>query len=153
MKREEMGIEFIKNIIPHRFPFLMIDKIVEIDKEKEYVKAIKNVTINEPFFVGHFPDYPIMPGVLIIEAMAQAAAVGMKVIFPEYKEKFFVLAGIDKVKFRQPVYPGDTLIIEAQGFKKKGYIIKTKATAKVGEKVVAEAEITAGIINKEKKDE
>ncbi|MCD6489429.1 MAG: 3-hydroxyacyl-ACP dehydratase FabZ [Thermodesulfobacterium sp.] len=153
MKREEMGINFIKDILPHRFPFLMIDKIVEVDEEKQYVKAIKNVTINEPFFSGHFPDYPIMPGVLIIEAMAQAAAAGMKVIFPDYKEKLFVLAGIDKVKFRHPVYPGDTLVIEAQGFKKKGYIVKTNATAKVGEKVVAEAEITAGIIKKEKKDE
>lgn len=145
MKKEEMGIEFIRKIIPHRFPFLMIDKIIEIDEEKQYVKAIKNVTINEPYFVGHFPDYPIMPGVLIIEAMAQAAAVGMKVIFPEYKEKLFVLAGVDKVRFRHPVYPGDTIIIEAQGFKKKGPIIKTSAIAKIGDVVVAEAELLAGV--------
>lgn len=150
---KEIGIQEILEILPHRYPFLMIDKVIEIDKEREYIKAVKNVTINEPFFTGHFPGYPIMPGVLIIEAMAQAAAVGLKLIFPEYKKNFFVLAGIDKVRFRHPVFPGDTLIIEARGFRKKGYIIKTTATAKVEEKLVAEAEITAGIIKKgEEKD-
>jgi 3-hydroxyacyl-[acyl-carrier-protein] dehydratase len=145
MEKQEISTKEIFEYLPHRFPFLMIDRVLEIDAEKEYVKAIKNVTINEPYFQGHFPDYPIMPGVLIIEAMAQAAAVGLKAIFPEYKDKLFVLAAVDKVKFRHPVYPGDTLILEAKGFKKKGSIIKTSATAKVGDKIVAEAEITAGM--------
>jgi 3-hydroxyacyl-[acyl-carrier-protein] dehydratase len=148
MKKEEIGIDFIKKVLPHRFPFLMIDKVEEIDVEKEYVKAIKNVTINEPFFMGHFPEYPIMPGVLILEAMAQAAGVGLKVIYPEYEDKLFVLAAIDKAKFRQPVYPGDILVIEVQGFKKKGHIVKAKAVAKVNDRIVAEAEITAGILIK-----
>jgi len=146
MEKREITLLEIFQLLPHRHPFLMIDKIEEIDLEKEYVRAIKNVTINEPYFAGHFPDYPIMPGVLILEAMAQAAGVGLKVIYPEYKDKLFVLAAIDKVRFRQPVYPGDTLIIEAQGFKKKGYIVKAMAIAKVNDKVVAEAEITAGIL-------
>lgn len=145
MKVEPINIKEIMEILPHRYPFLMIDKILEVNKERLYVKAIKNVSINESYFIGHFPDYPIMPGVLIIEAMAQAAAVGMKIIYPEYKEKFFVLAGLDKVRFRQPVYPGDTLIIEAYGFKKKGSIMKASSVAKIGEKIVAEAEFLASI--------
>ena len=145
MAEKELGILDVWKYLPHRYPFLMIDKILEIDPEAEYVKAIKNVTINEPFFQGHFPNYPIMPGVLIIEAMAQAAAVGLKVIFPEYADKLFVLAAVDKVRFRNPVFPGDTLILEAKGFKKKGPIIKTHATAKVGDTLVAEADITAGM--------
>lgn len=153
MKKGEINLKEIFELLPHRYPFLMIDKVVELDAEKEYMKAIKNVTINEPFFMGHFPGYPIMPGVLILETMAQAAGVGLMTIFPEYKGKLFVLAGIDKARFRQPVYPGDTLIIEVQGFKRKGHIIKTSVIAKVNEKIVAEAEITAGILNKEKEDE
>lgn len=153
MEKKEINLKEIFGLLPHRYPFLMIDKIIEIDTEKEYVKAIKNVTINEPFFIGHFPGYPIMPGVLILEAMAQAAGAGLMFIFPEYREKLFVLAGIDKARFRQPVYPGDTLIIEVQGFKRKGHIIKTTVVAKVNGKIVAEAEITAGILNKEKADE
>jgi len=134
----------IIKLLPHRYPFLLLDRVLDIVPGKS-ISALKNVTINEPYFVGHFPNYPIMPGVLIIEAMAQAAAVGMKVIFPEYKEKLFVLAGVDKVRFRHPVYPGDTIIIEAQGFKKKGPIIKTSAIAKIGDVVVAEAELLAGV--------
>ncbi|PMP69253.1 MAG: 3-hydroxyacyl-[acyl-carrier-protein] dehydratase FabZ [Thermodesulfobacterium geofontis] len=153
MEKKEINLKEIFKLLPHRYPFLMIDKIIEIDAEREYVKAIKNVTINEPFFMGHFPGYPIMPGVLILEAMAQAAGAGLMIIFPEYREKLFVLAGIDKARFRQPIYPGDTIIIEVKGFKRKGHIIKTTVIAKVNEKIVAEAEITAGILNKEKADE
>ncbi len=146
-RRLEMEIKAkeIFELLPHRYPFLLIDKILELDKEGEYIKVLKNVTINEPFFQGHFPGNPIMPGVLILEAMAQAAAAGLKFIFPEYKNSLFVFAGADKVRFRHPVYPGDTLILEAKGFKKKGRIIKTYAVAKVGEKVVAEAELIAGL--------
>ncbi len=149
MEKRVIGIQEIFEFLPHRYPFLMIDRVLEVNIENEYVRAIKNVSINEPFFQGHFPGYPIMPGVLIIEAMAQAAAIGLKTIFPEYKDKLFVLAGVDKVKFRNPVHPGDTLILEAKGFRKKGPIIKTSATAKVEDKVVAEAEITAAMIKKE----
>jgi len=145
MSEKSMDILKIRELLPHRYPFLFIDKVLEVDVENEYVKAIKNVSINEPFFQGHFPDYPIMPGVLIIEAMAQAAGIGLKIIFPEYRDRLFVLAGVDKVKFRNPVFPGDTLILEARGFKKKGFIIKTSATAKVGDKLVAQAELMAGI--------
>uniref|UniRef100_A0A7C4JRU7 3-hydroxyacyl-[acyl-carrier-protein] dehydratase FabZ n=1 Tax=Thermodesulfobacterium geofontis TaxID=1295609 RepID=A0A7C4JRU7_9BACT len=151
MGEGEITIKEIFELLPHRYPFLMIDKVVEINAEKEYVKAIKNVTINEPYFIGHFPENPIMPGVLILETMAQAAGVGLMALFPEYKGKLFVLAGIDRARFRQPVYPGDTLIIEVQGFRRKGNIIKTAIIAKVNEKIVAEAEITAGILNKREK--
>lgn len=141
----EIEVKDIFEVLPHRYPFLMIDRILELDKENEYIKAVKNVTVNEPYFQGHFPGNPIMPGVMILEAMAQAAAAGLKMIFPEYKDRLFVLAGVDRVKFRHPVYPGDTLILEAKGFRKKGFIIKTYTTAKVGDRIVAEAEITAGI--------
>ncbi len=141
----KIEIEKILELLPHRYPFLMIDRVLEVNPEEEYVIAIKNITINEPFFQGHFPGRPIMPGVLILEAMAQTAAVGLSVVFPQYKDKFFVLAGLDKVKFRHPVYPGDTLIIEAKGFKMKGHIVRTSAVAKVEDKVVAEAEILAAI--------
>ncbi len=143
--KKELEIKEIMELLPHRYPFLMVDKVLEIDPEREYIKAIKNVTINEPYFQGHFPEYPIMPGVLILEAMAQTGGIYLKHVFPELKEKLFVFAGANNVKFKSPVYPGDTLIIEAQGFKRKGHIVKTKVIARVKDKVVAEAEITAAM--------
>lgn len=143
--KKDIKIEEILELLPHRYPFLMVDRILEVNVEEEYVRAVKNITINEPFFQGHFPGRPIMPGVLILEAMAQTAAVGLSMVFPQHKNKFFVLAGLDRVKFRHPVYPGDILVIEAKGFKMKGHIIRTSAIAKVEDKVVAEAEILAAI--------
>ncbi|MCS7278925.1 MAG: 3-hydroxyacyl-ACP dehydratase FabZ [Thermodesulfobacteriaceae bacterium] len=143
--KKDIKIEEILELLPHRYPFLMVDRVLEVNLEEEYVIAIKNITINEPFFQGHFPGRPIMPGVLILEAMAQTAAVGLSMVFPQHKNKFFVLAGLDRVKFRHPVYPGDILVIEAKGFKMKGHIIRTSAVAKVEDKIVAEAEILAAV--------
>ncbi|BAU23901.1 3-hydroxyacyl-ACP dehydratase [Caldimicrobium thiodismutans] len=147
----EITAKEILELLPHRYPFLMVDKVLEIDPEREYIKAVKNVSHNEPFFQGHFPGNPIMPGVLILEAMAQTGAIYLKKTFPECKEKLFVLAGIENVRFKSPVLPGDTLVIEAEKFKRKGHIIRTNVTAKVEEKIVAQAEIIAAMI--EVKDE
>ena len=105
-----LNIDQIKEIIPHRYPFLLVDKIVELEVGKRAV-GIKNVTANEPFFQGHFPEYPLMPGVLIIEAMAQVGAVAMMSL-EENKGKLGVFAGIDKVRFKREVRPGDPLTME-----------------------------------------
>lgn len=144
--KKDLSVKEIMELIPHRYPFLMIDKVLELDPEREYIRAVKQVSINEPYFQGHFPGNPIMPGVLIIEAMAQTGAVYLKKVFPECKEKLFVLAGLENVRFKSPVYPGDTLVIEAEKFKRKGHIIRTTVTAKVEQKVVAQAEIIAAMV-------
>ncbi len=136
----------ILELLPHRYPFLMIDKVIELDPEKESIQAIKYVSHNEPYFQGHFPENPIMPGVLILEAMAQTGALYLKRVFPEVREKLIVLAGIDNARFKHPVYPGNTLIISAEKFKRKGHIFRTTVRAMVEEKIVAEAEIIAAIV-------
>jgi len=141
----ELSPREILNLLPHRFPFLMVDRVEEVDCQRQYIRAIKNVTHNEPFFQGHFPENPLMPGVMLVEAMAQVGALFMKVCVPEFREKLFVLAGLDRVRFRQPVFPGDTLVIEAQGFKQKGHILKTSVRILVRGKIAAEAEITAAM--------
>jgi len=138
-------INKIMQYLPHRYPFLLIDKVLDI-KAGESIVALKNVTINEPFFHGHFPSLPIMPGVLIVEAMGQAGGV---LCFESFDIKdndvFLFFIGIDKVKFRKPVFPGDQLIIEANILKKRSKIIKIKSLAKVDDKIVAEAELMAAI--------
>ncbi|OAQ20238.1 (3R)-hydroxymyristoyl-[acyl carrier protein] dehydratase [Thermosulfurimonas dismutans] len=145
MSTKSLGPKEIMELLPHRYPFLMVDKVLEVDCEKQYIKALKNVTHNEPFFQGHFPEDPLMPGVMMVEAMAQVGGLFVKVCFPEAREKPFVLAGLDKVRFRRPVLPGDTIIFEAQGFKCKGPVVKTLVRATVDGKVVAEAEIMAAV--------
>ncbi|PPA69576.1 3-hydroxyacyl-ACP dehydratase FabZ [Jeotgalibacillus proteolyticus] len=130
----------IKEIIPHRYPFLLIDKIVEIEEGKRAV-GIKNVTVNEEFFNGHFPDYPVMPGVLIVEALAQTGAVAM-LKQEEYKGKLAFFAGIDNCRFKRQVKPGDQLRLEVEIVRIKGPIGKGKATASVDGEVACETEIT-----------
>lgn len=139
----ELNTQQIQEIIPHRYPFLLVDKIIEVEEGKRAV-GIKNVTINEPFFQGHFPQFPVMPGVLIIEAMAQvgAAAILMK---EEFKGSIGLLAGIDDARFRGQVFPGDTLTLEVEIIRLKGKIGKGKCVAKVGDRVVVEAEIMFAI--------
>ncbi|MFD2117020.1 3-hydroxyacyl-ACP dehydratase FabZ [Paenibacillus yanchengensis] len=129
----------IQKIIPHRPPFLLIDRILEVEPGVRAV-GLKNVTMNEPYFVGHFPDYPVMPGVLIVEALAQVGSVAMLLIEAN-KGKLGFFAGIDGVRFRGQVKPGDTLILEVEITRLKGSIGKGKATAKVDDKVVAEGEL------------
>ena len=134
-----LGIEEIQQIIPHRYPFLLIDKIVELEPGKR-AKGIKNVTINEPFFVGHFPGYPVMPGVLVVEALAQVGAVSI-LSLGENKGKIAFFAGIDGFRFRKQVAPGDQLTLEVEILKMKGPVGKGKAIASVDGGLVAEGEL------------
>jgi 3-hydroxyacyl-[acyl-carrier-protein] dehydratase len=136
----------IIKIIPHRYPFLLVDKIVELEPEKR-VKGIKNVTVNEPFFQGHFPEKPIMPGVLIVEAMAQVGGIFARLSVPgalDKKGDIFFMA-IDKVKFRKPVVPGDQIVFELLPIRTGSKIWKLSGKAFVENNLVAEAELMATI--------
>ncbi len=129
----------IRELLPHRYPFLLVDKVIELEPGKKIV-AVKNVSINEPFFQGHFPEYPIMPGVLIVEALAQAAGLAVAVL-EENKGKLGVLAGIEAMKFKNQVMPGDVLTLEAEILVSKLGVTKAKVKASVDGKVAAEGEI------------
>ena len=135
----------IQNILPHRFPFLLIDRITEMVPKSKAV-GLKNVTINEPFFQGHFPDYPIMPGVLVIEAMAQVSGILAFQSGAEGSSVYFM--SIEKAKFRKPVVPGDQLILEVNIVKQRNNVWKFSGQAFVDKKVVAEAEFTAMVTEK-----
>jgi len=136
-------IQEIMKLLPHRYPFIMIDRILELTLGEKIV-ALKNVTINEPFFQGHFPDNPIMPGVLIIEAMGQAGAIlAAKSLDLEPHDSLIYFMGMDKVKFRKPVTPGDQLIFEMKFLKQRRKVFKMSGTAYVDENVVAQAELMA----------
>lgn len=137
---QELDVNQIKSIIPHRYPFLLVDKILELEPGNRAV-GIKNVTAGEPFFQGHFPDYPVMPGVLIIEAMAQVGAVAV-LSMPEFAGRLAFFAGIDKAKFRRQVKPGDTLRLEVEMLKFRSGMGKAKGVAKVEGELAAEAELT-----------
>ena len=146
-------IEDIMKLLPHRYPFLLIDRVVAFEKDKSLV-AIKNVTMNEPQFTGHFPDKPVMPGVLIIEAMAQAACILASQSMEENTDdKLVYFMSIDNAKFRKPVTPGDTLHIRVEKHSARGPVWKCKAVAMVGEQKVAEALVSAMVVDKEKKND
>ncbi len=132
-----MDINAIREILPHRYPMLLVDNILELEPER--IVGIKNVTINEPFFMGHFPDFPVMPGVMIVEAMAQVAGVLVLSQIPERKTKLVLLASVEEAKFRRPVVPGNQLRIEMLLDKKKASVAKMHGTATVDGVVVAEA--------------
>jgi len=138
-----MDIQEIKNIIPHRYPFLLVDRVTEIEEGKRVV-GIKNVTANEPFFQGHFPEYPVMPGVLIIEALAQLGAIGV-LGMEENKGKIGFLAGLDRCRFKRQVKPGDQLKLEVEIIRMRGVIGKGKGIATVDGEVACEAEIMFAI--------
>lgn len=134
-----MDIDEIKKVIPHRYPFLLIDRIIEY-KEGESITSLKNVTANEPFFQGHFPEFPVMPGVLIVEAMAQTGAVMiLKMTGKEGQVAFF--AGIDKVRFKKQVRPGDQLVMKISGLRMKGVIGKAIGEAYVDGKLAVKGEL------------
>ncbi|MGH8352500.1 MAG: 3-hydroxyacyl-ACP dehydratase FabZ [Pseudomonas sp.] len=138
-----MDINEIREYLPHRYPFLLVDRVVDLDVEGKRIRAYKNVSINEPFFNGHFPQHPIMPGVLIIEAMAQAAGIlGFKMLGVKPADgTLYYFVGSDKLRFRQPVLPGDQLILEAKFLSVKRSIWKFDCQARVGDKAVCSAEI------------
>lgn len=145
-----MNIEKIIKMLPHRYPFLLVDRVISIDYEDESLIALKNVTFNEPHFTGHFPDMPVMPGVLIIEALAQAAALyvldSMKLDTCENKTVYFM--SIDNAKFRQIVSPGDSLYLHVKKERGRGNVWKFNGEAKVNGKLVAESSFTAMIAEK-----
>jgi len=144
-----LDIEEIRNILPHRYPMLLVDRILELDAER--IVGIKNVTVNEPFFQGHFPDFPVMPGVLIVEAMAQVAGVLVLKTIPDRASKLVLLAGIDNARFRRQVLPGDQLRIEMKVVKRKASVAKMQGVATVDGAVVAEVEVLCKLADRPQK--
>jgi 3-hydroxyacyl-[acyl-carrier-protein] dehydratase len=135
-----LDINEIMRLLPHRYPMLLVDRILEIESGKRVV-GLKNVSANEQFFQGHFPGAPVMPGVLIVEAMAQCAAVLFLRDIPERDEKLFLFGGVDRARFRRPVIPGDQLIMEITVLAQRAATVKVRGEAKVDGKLVAEAEL------------
>ena len=142
----EIGIAEILKILPHRYPFLLVDRILEIEKMR--IVGIKNVTFNEEFFQGHFPGNPVMPGVLIVEAMAQVAAIGLLGTIPEHQKKLLYLSAVDRCKFRRPVLPGDQLRIESVILNMKTRVCKCRVVATVNGAVCAEAELLSTLVDR-----
>ncbi len=141
----------IERILPHRYPFLLVDKIVHLELDKKVI-GVKSVTLNEPFFQGHFPGQPIMPGVLIIESMAQTGGVLLLNSFPNPEEKLVLFMQINNAKFRKPVVPGDQLYLEVELTQRKSKIIMMSGKAYVNETLVAEADFMAGVVDREKQE-
>ena len=142
-----LDITQIQAILPHRYPFLLVDRIIEYEPGKRVV-GIKNVTLNEPFFQGHFPGAPVMPGVLIVESMAQTAGVMMLANLPDRDQKLVFFTGIDGAKFRRPVVPGDQLRLELTVLRLRPRYIKLRGEAYVGGHLVAEAEISSSLVDR-----
>ena len=146
-----LDIQQIMAILPHRYPFLLLDRIVEI-RRKERIVAIKNVTINEPFFQGHFPEYPIMPGVLVVEAMAQAGAVLLLTEVEDRHGKLMLFTGIERARFRKPVVPGDQLRMEVSVLAFRRTACKIDCQAFVGDKLACEAVLTCQMVERPRAD-
>ena len=144
-----LDINDIRGILPHRYPFLLVDRIVELEPDR--IVGIKNVTNSEPHFTGHFPDFPVMPGVLIIEAMAQTAGVLVLKSIPDREKKLVLLVAVENARFRRPVVPGDTLRMEMKVIKRKSTVAKMAGVATVDGVVVAEAEVMCKLEDKQDK--
>jgi 3-hydroxyacyl-[acyl-carrier-protein] dehydratase len=140
-----LDINEIQRILPHRYPFLLIDRVVDLER-KQRIVALKNVSINEPFFAGHFPNMPIMPGVLIVEAIAQAGGALLLTEVEDRDDKLMVFTGIERARFRRPVMPGDQLRIEVEVKAWRGTAVRMEGRAFVGEKRVAEATVTCQLV-------
>ena len=142
-----LDINEIRAILPHRYPFLLVDRIVEMEPER--IVGIKQVTSNEPHFTGHFPDFPVMPGVLIVEAMAQTAGVLVLKSIPDRHSKLVLLVAVENARFRKPVVPGDVLRMEMKVIKRKASVAKMAGVATVDGQVVAEAEVMCKLADKD----
>jgi len=147
MENPLLNLEEIKKILPHRYPFLMLDRVLELEEGKR-CRAIKNVTGNEPFFEGHFPGNPIMPGVLIVEAMAQASGIAAFSTVTDPSKFLVLFAGIEKARFKNPVKPGDQLIIESECLIHKLGMWRFKGSATVEGKLAARAEISVAVVDR-----
>ena len=143
-----LTIAEIMKILPHRYPMLLVDRVLEIEPGKRIV-CIKNVTANEQFFQGHFPGAPVMPGVLIVEAMAQCGAVLVLRDIPDRENKLFLFAGVDKARFRKPVVPGDQLRMEVEIVQKRSNSVKIRGVATVEGEMVAEAEMLSIMVERQ----
>ena len=143
-----LDIEKILRILPHRYPFLLVDRVLTLEKGKS-IAAIKNVTFNEPFFQGHFPQMRVMPGVLVVEAIAQAGGILLFHSIPDPENKLVFLSKIDNTKFRKPVVPGDQMRLEAEILKLKKHFCHVRGRALVEEEVVVEGDIMASLIDLE----
>lgn len=146
-----MDIQGILDVLPHRYPFLLVDRVLEIGTDR--IVALKNVTFNEPHFTGHFPGVPVMPGVLIVEAMAQAGGVLMLRDIPDRHEKLILFTGIDNCRFRHPVVPGDQLVFEVTVTKRRQRYAVLHGIARVGDRVVAEADLSSAMVDRPKGEE
>jgi len=142
-----MDVRQITELLPHRYPFLLVDRIVEVQGTQKIV-GLKNVTINEPFFQGHFPGHPVMPGVLIVEAMAQTGGMLLLEQIPDRDTKVVYFMALDNVKFRKPVVPGDQLRMEVEMLQFRGKIARMKGTALVDGQVATEAEMMACVVDR-----
>ncbi len=145
--KSNLSITEIQAILPHRFPFLLIDRVVEITRKKRIV-ALKNVSINEPFFAGHFPGFPIMPGVLMVEAIAQAGGALLLTEVPDRGHKLMVFTGIERAKFRKPVTPGDQLRIEVDVLAWRSTAVRMQGRVLVDGKLACEAVVTCQLVNR-----
>ena len=142
-----LDIAQIQAILPHRYPFLLIDRVIEIER-KQRIVAIKNITANEPFFQGHFPGYPIVPGVLMVEAMAQAGGALLLTEIPDREHKLMVFTGIERAKFRKPVVPGDQVRFEVEVIVWRSNAVKLQGMAYVDGKLACEAVISCALVNR-----
>ena len=145
--RTVLDINDIQRILPHRYPFLLIDRVVELTR-KQRIVALKNVSINEPYFAGHFPGFPIMPGVLIIEAIAQAGGALLLTEIADRDSKLMVFTGIEKARFRRPVVPGDQLRIEVEVLAWRQNAVRMQGTAYVGDKLACEAILSCALVDR-----
>lgn len=144
---DRRDVTWIQDVLPHRYPFLLVDRVLEIRPE-ESIRALKNVSVNEEFFQGHFPGHPVMPGVLILEALAQAAGILLLQERPERTQKLLYFTGVDRARFRKPVVPGDQLILEAEVLNLRRTICKLEGKALVDGEVVTEAVMTSAMVDR-----